>query len=370
MTTQPLVRIKFHSKYAERNSILVIHFHSAIAYKRLINRGAVECKAKPLSKSDSEDAYVNIAHELMDSLSDVTLPLHPHFRIVPPARQESEPALWAIEGKNDIGYIFEDKNLHNSRYITKVQFVVKTGTDSYVEASILVDKSTNGKMNVVYQLKGSERSTIESDQKIVQLDIAVTGGEDARFVSVKILKDFKVTQSSRTIFFKLSNVTEMDRVREGQASFEFGNMLNFRVYESSDELILSDLDSIKGYGLLPVDFSRENKEIKFCDYFIGTIPIPKPRSGMENVSDLAARLDLQTQLKLDPTIVSYIQEKIESRGGRLYEFQARSIAAIGHQIRSNRDPSLVIARTAAGKTEAFLIPIVNWLLTLKRSSDP
>jgi superfamily II DNA/RNA helicase len=323
-----------------------------------------------LVRPDNGGDYLKIAHRLMDSLSNVSISPHPHFRIVPTALKENKPALWTIEDNTEIGYIFDDRNLNNRIYRTKIEFVLKIGLKSHVDASVVVEKYVEGKLCVTCQLNGSEPLTVQSDQKIVQLDIPVKIGEDARSISLKILKDFKSWQSSRTIFFKLSNETEMERLREGNERFDFGNLLDLRTTESADDTLSPDLSSIKAYGLLPMNMSADTKEISFCDYFIGTIPIPKPKSGIEQISTLNVRLQSDTGLRLDPLLVSYIESKIESKGGRLYDFQVRSIETIGKELQSERNPCVIVARTAAGKTEAFLIPIVNWLLELKRSRNP
>ena len=316
------------------------------------------------TKVDEPD-YLKVGRQLMDTLSDITLLPRPHFRILPPAQQEDEPLLWTAGEKNEIGYIIDDKNPDSKTYSTSLSFQVKSAQDTFVECELAIEITVGGRTKIISTIEGSKPSVTTSDEFVHEISFEVIGGAEPKAITLKVVKSVKTSIDKRTLLFKLANTTPMQRAKAEGGKFDFGNLLDLRLVESSNGAFVTDLATIKGYGVLPTSISKDKRSIEFCDYFIGSMQIPKPKPGLTGIKELASILVRDSQVNLDKSLVSYIEQKFESNGGRLYDFQTQSIKIISNEMASDRRPCLIIARTAAGKTEAFLIPIMNNLLEMK-----
>src|SRR2546427_4258241 len=196
--------------------------------------------------------YRSIAHNIMDALSDINLPLRPHFRVLPTPKQEKDPRLWDVDERNSAGFIIEDKSGAGGPYRTHVAFKVRTGTEDFVEVSFVVEATLTNPI-VIKEAKVDGRSTQFTIGKgrPVTIEIPVVGGSTPQSVNLRLIKDVKEKTGSNQILFKIANDTERARPKTGSESFEFGNLLDFDVYEESSSPIAASIDEIKGYGLLP-----------------------------------------------------------------------------------------------------------------------
>jgi len=306
--------------------------------------------------------YREIAETIMNALSDVNLEPRPHFRVLPTPKQTNDPRLWDIDERNSVGFIIEDKSDSDSIYRTHVSFKARTGASSFVDVSFVIEASKNVKCAVKdARVDGSATKVIPGEGRPVTLSIPVIGGSDPQSVELALIKDVKGKNGSNQILFKIANTTERKWPKDGNESFEFGSLLDLDIYEVSNSPFVTNLEEIKAYGLLP-EKAASQKEIHFKDYFIAETRIPRPKAGKLTITELSKSLSKDYGVTLDASIVKYVQEKIEKNGGRLYEFQANAIRRIIEELTGKRRPTVVTARTAAGKTEAFLIPVVNSIL--------
>jgi superfamily II DNA/RNA helicase len=307
--------------------------------------------------------YRNIADGIMKALSDIALEPRPHFRVLPTPRQSDDPRLWDVDERNSVGFIIEDRGGSGGPYRTHVVFKVRTGVDTFVEISFVVE-ATPIDPNIVKEMKVGGKSVQFNIGKgrPLKLEIPVMGGLTPKSIDLTLIKNIKENVGSNQILFKIANQTKRTRTKDGNESFDFGTLLDLNIYEESDSPIITLIDEIKGYGLLPESENRLPKEIHFKDYFIASTRIPHPKPGNQTISELSELLSEKHNVSLDISIMKYVQEKIEKKGGRLYDFQDRAILAIVQELAGDRRPCMVTARTAAGKTEAFLIPIINFIL--------
>jgi len=301
----------------------------------------------------------------MDQLSSIALERHPHFRIVPPARSAEAPKLWDIEARNEIGFIIDDKNTSNKTYRTYIKFLARVGLTDFVKCVLMVEKKTGQRsLKVRLNLDGNNLEPEFPEGRVTQLQIPLISGNQSKGLSIRLIKDVKQSARSNQILFKLANETAMVSHREGQRTFDFGNLLDIAIQETADGPIVTKPEEIKGYGLLPVevDQNKSTAKVRFRDYHISTTQIPNPKRGTKTIADVSREYKGITGRDVDTAVRSYVETKIESEGGRLYEFQSRAVLNIGLQLYGDRKPCLVIARTATGKTEAFLIPIIDWII--------
>ncbi len=310
--------------------------------------------------------YLHSAEKLMDRLSTEELDPRPHFRILPPTKEEDAPRLWEVENRNEVGYIVEDKNTSNRIYHTTIRFKGRVGLAHFVECVLVVEKKL-GQAGFATRLNvgGNDIGEAQHSERISELLVPLIGGVEPKQMSLKLVKDIKRSVKGNQILLKLANQTSMERLKDGQRTFDFGNLLDLRIQESSEGQMNAQLEDVKGYGLLPVKYDGSTNSLLFRDYYVSSTQIPRPRHGFRTIAQLSQEYRKTTGREIDGAIRAFVEKKIESVGGRLYEFQNRAILSIGSQISGSRKPCLLIARTAAGKTEAFLVPILDWIIRLR-----
>ncbi|MDG6929828.1 MAG: DEAD/DEAH box helicase [Nitrososphaerota archaeon] len=322
----------------------------------------------PVEHEEHPTDCLVIAEKLMDALSDVGLDPHPHFRILPPSRQEDEPRLWKIGGRNEMGYILEDKRTDSFLYTTIIRFQIKTSLTNFLDIIINVNKSVK-KANLEVEIKvgGEPPVRYAYSGRDTTIEVPVIGGSVPKMIKLRLVKDIRQHNEGNTILFKISNETPMERVQEGHRRYDFGNLLNLYITEESQNAFACELSSIKSYGLLPIPGSPP-QTIAFRDYYISTTRIPIPKVGKLTIKELSEVIKTRKG-SIDKLVQNYFESKLEENGGRLYSFQERAIEELSAQIADQRKPCLIIARTAAGKTEAFMIPILTRILELKRAKS-
>ncbi len=343
--------------------------------------------------------YGEIAGELMRYLSKKELEPRPHYRILLGTLEEVEvPKVWetGIE-RHEIGYSFLDTSPDNKKYTTIFAGYVKVGTSMFIPIKLEITKNEREPIKISVfcgdfknELQEGERYKLTriSDEKTL---ISILFGIDKKSfqpkLELEITKRVRYTSKGTRVLLKIKNQTKVKRIRSSK-SFEFGHILEFKITEYSEAPMRIPLNSYKGYSLLPVIDVRklegatgahgesspkeafENvyivaKALEFRDYYISEVRIPRIKPSGIHVSSLSENLKKEVGIPLHKVIQEYIKEKIESKGSTLYKFQIESIKDITKQLYGPRTPVLITAKTAAGKTEAFIIPIVNYILTQK-----
>jgi len=314
---------------------------------------------------DQRRDFLHLAESLMDTLSDVRLEPYPHFRILPPGRESGERKLWQAESRNEVGYIFEDRRAQNRVYSTKVLFKARASKDDIREIRIDISKDgLQSGLNAEFAVGSNAATHLSSDTRDLTVEIPPVGGLHQIPIRLHLVKDIRRKGNVNVILFKLANETERSREKRGYRSFDFGNLLDLSVEEHSDGPIDCDVADIKGYGLLPRPTSKDGRII-LRDYLVTSTHIPKPKTGSLTIRTLSGNLKAELGQEIHGSVVSFIESKIESEGSRLYGFQVRAIEELFRQIHGEKKPCIIIARTAAGKTEAFLVPILSRIVWLK-----
>lgn len=299
----------------------------------------------------------------MKALSDVNLEPRPHFRVLPTPRQNEDPKLWDIDDRNSVGFIIEDRSNSDGVYSTHVGFQVRTGNNSFARVEFEVQASKGNKCTVRgVKVDGLNAKVEVGEGRPVTLSIPVIGGDNPQSVNLKLVKDVKSSRGANQVLFKVANTTPRSWPKDDDGdSFEFGSLLDLDVTEESSSPFITAGVDIKAYGLLPEGEVNGKKKIQLRDYFIAETRIPRPRAGKQTITEISKELG-KYGTSLDPSIIGYVQDKIEKSGGKLYSFQAEAIRSIVEQLAGEKRPTIVTARTAAGKTEAFLLPVVNSIL--------
>ncbi|MDG6949861.1 MAG: DEAD/DEAH box helicase [Nitrososphaerota archaeon] len=315
--------------------------------------------------------YVIEAEGLMDRLSDIRLETKPHFRILPAVFEEGVPRTWEIESKNEVGYILEDTSASNSVYTTSIDFKVRVGFDDYVQVNLnIVKEAGSASLETDFALESEAGQADKHPNRDALLHIPVTMGKEARELVIRVVKDIKESANGRRVIFKMANLTTSDRLRDDQGSFEFGHLLDFQVKERANGVLQTRLDEVKGYGLLPILGEEGGDSVRFRDYLISEVRVPAVRSSGKGIDQIGRSIETETGATLHPEMLAYLRTQFEGRGWTLYGFQERAIKEIMHQLRASRSPVVVTARTAAGKTEAFLFPVINEILRIKDENKP
>ncbi len=332
--------------------------------------------------------YKVLGEKIMGILSEKTLEPRSHFRILPNRYREEEiEKIWepGIE-KNEIGFILEDFNKTNEKYLTEIEFYIRIGASEFAFIRIEVEKScrdkSGGKIryNLLYPDAKVFMKEIEFSETSLDLEIPIRLVKDAKgletpFISLRIIKNAKETKSGNKILFKLINNTLNQRFKVERKTFEFGHFLEYKIKESSSNPIITNITKIKGYGLLPqIKATKDNIQldnIEFLDYYIGEINIFSMKSSDKKISEFSRELEKRIGDGLQEELINYFRELFESKGYTLYTFQQKSIEAIIREINNNRKPVVITARTAAGKTEAFIFPVLSHILKIKKKfGDP
>jgi len=351
-----------------------------------------------------ESSYKDVAEELMEKLSDRYLEPRPHYRILLASLEEFEiPKIWetGIE-RHEIGYSFIDTNPDNKTYTTILSGYVKVGMSKFTPIRIEVTKNEEDSIkirvfreNLENELQEGEKYSLEniSREKVV-MDIPFRIEKKTvqiEHLKVEITKRIRHTSKGTRVFLRIKNQTIVQKIRSVK-NFEFGHILEFEIKEHSENPMRIPLDSYKGYSLLPVigaqrleGASRVHEStlpkeafenvyivadtLEFRDYYISEVEIPRIKPSGVWASSLSEDIKKEVGVPLHEFIQEYIQDKIESRGSTLYRFQVEGIKEITKQLNGHRKPVLITAKTAAGKTEAFIIPIVNHIL-IQKEKEP
>lgn len=348
--------------------------------------------------------YGEIARELMEYLSKKELEPRPHYRILLASLEEVEvPKVWetGIE-RHEIGYSFIDTNANNRVYTTAIAGYVRIGISMFVPIKLKIIKNEKepikirvfrGDLKNELQEGENYQLTRVSDEKVL---ISIPFGIDKKSSLVKhleleVTKRVRHTSKGTRVLLKIRNQTIVQKIRSSR-SFEFGHVLEFEVKEYSDGPMRVPLASYKGYSLLPmIDAQKlegtarayessspkgafENvymiaEVLEFRDYYISEVKIPRIKPSGISILSLSEGLKKEAGIPLHEVIQEYIKEKIESKGSTLYRFQVEGIKEITKQLHGPRNPVLITAKTAAGKTEAFIIPIVNYILAQKEKES-
>jgi len=327
--------------------------------------------------------YKVLGERIMGILSDKTLEPRSHFRILPNRYREEEiEKIWepGIE-KNEIGFILEDFNKTNEKYITEIEFYVRIGASEFAFITIEIEKSCKDKSRgrIRYNLSYPDTKVFMEEVEFpeISLDLEipirlVKGAKDLEnpHISLRVIKNIKETENGNKILFKLINNTPNQRFKVGRKTFEFGHFLEYKLKESSSNPIITNITKIKGYGLLPqIEATKDNIQldsVEFLDYYIGEINVFSMKSSNKKISEFSKELEKKIGDSLQEELINYFKELFESKGYTLYSFQQKSIEAIIREINNNRKPVVITARTAAGKTEAFIFPILSHILKIKK----
>ncbi|RLG09999.1 hypothetical protein DRN73_09015 [Candidatus Pacearchaeota archaeon] len=324
--------------------------------------------------------YKQLSEKLMEVLSDKRLEPRPHFRILPNRYREEEiEKIWepGME-KSEIGFIITDFNRINKTYTTLISFFIRIGEKQFAKVSLTINKSVDqGKViwEIEYPNGNRETDSLIFNTSVLDISLPINLVKEAKIlnksrIEIRIIKNVKHTDNANKILFKLINNTPNERFRIGRKTYEFGHFLEYTIEEKSDDDIITKIKEIKGYRLLPqiIPTNEDIKlsSIKFLDYFIGEIDIPEVKSSKEKISIFSEKLKTKIGLEIEPEIIKYFEKQFESQGYNLYTFQQRAIEEIIKQVNSERKPVLITARTAAGKTEAFLFPILNNIISIKK----
>lgn len=327
--------------------------------------------------------YKALGERIMEILSDKALEPRSHFRILPNRyREEETEKIWepGIE-KNEIGFILEDFNKTNEKYITEMGFYVRIGASEFAFITIEIEKScgdqNKGKIryNILYPDTKVFAKEIGFSETSLDLEIPIRLVKDAKdlenpSISLRVIKNVKETANGNKILFKLINNTPNQRFKVGRRTFEFGHFLEYKLKESSSNPIITNITKIKGYGLLPqIEATKDNIQldcVEFLDYYIGEINVFSMKSSNKKISEFSQELEKKIGDGLQEELINYFKELFESKGLTLYTFQQKSIEAIIRETNNNRKPVAITARTAAGKTEAFIFPILSYILKIKK----
>lgn len=325
--------------------------------------------------------YKQLSEKLMEVLSDKRLKPRSHFRILPNRYREEEiEKIWepGME-KSEVGFIITDFNRINKAYTTLISFFIRIGEEQFAKVSLTINKSVDqGKIiwEIEYPDGKRETDSLVFNTSVLDISLPINPVKEAKnleksSIEIRIIKNVKHTDNANKILFKLINNTSNERFRIGRKTYEFGHLLEYTIEEKSDDDIITNINEIKGYGLLP-QITPTNEDVKlpsiiFLDYFIGEINVPEVKSTNQKISTFSEKLKTKIGIEIEPEIIKYFEEEFESQGYSLYTFQQRAIEEIIKQINSKRIPVLITARTAAGKTEAFLFPILNNIISIKKT---
>lgn len=352
-----------------------------------------------MSRGNNPD-YGEIARNLMNYLSKKELEPRPHYRILLASLEEVEvPKVWetGIE-RHEIGYSLIDTNQDNRVYTTVLVGYVKVGMSMFTQVKLEITKKEKEPLKIrVFrgdlknELQEGEKYQLTwiSDEKVlIKIPFEIDKKSfQAKYLELEVTKRVRHTSNGTRVLLKIRNRTIVQRIKSSR-SFEFGHILEFEVKEYSEAPMRVPITSYKGYSLLPaIDAQKlegaarahessspkeafENvylvaKTLEFRDYYISEVEIPRIKPSGIHISSLSEDLKKEAGIPLHEVIQEYIKEKIESKGSTLYRFQVEGIKEITKQLYGPRKPVLITAKTAAGKTEAFIIPIVNYILTQK-----
>jgi len=361
-----------------------------------------------MAVNDAEDYdYKKIAEELMEYLSKKELEPRPHYRILrailESVEDEDEEMLkiWETGAeRHEIGYTFSDLNKNNKKYVTIFEGYLRTGLQDFSPLRIEIEKRVNTPLTTKvfrnhtlcndYEIKESDDDRLYMKIPIEIKSKKTSKDSQVEFIELEIIKKVHVSSTENRILLKIRNHTTSKKI--GQVKkFEFGHILEFKVFEEADNEMYIPIGSFRGYSLLPViekdDLKRSQeqgqscskdifnniyivkRQLKLRDYFISEIEIPRIKPAGIKAMTISKNLEHNVEVPLHELVQKYIEEKIERKGSTLYGFQVRSIEEILKQLNGSRKPVLITARTAAGKTEAFIIPIINYIL-LQKEKDP
>jgi len=325
---------------------------------------------------------INKAHKLLNMLCDKSLEPRPHYRVLPARLELTEEKIWMIKEKNEVGYIITDYNFRNEEYETKIEGFIRVSNNQFEKLELLIKRGLKSPLKIKWRLGNAilgekEFNKIRGDISIKYPVIDSRGRVKSTLaLELKIVKCVKRTYSNgvpiNKILFRIENATLCQRLRIGNKTYEFGHILEFKIVEKAvtGRILIRKLNDIKGYGVLPqIDpilenfvngIGKEYDQLTFYDYYIGVTRTPLVKTINKRVKEL------QKELQIEPEIVYAIERLIEDKGSRLYTFQYEAFKKISSEIAGQRKPIVLTAKTAAGKTEAFMFPIINWILKIKK----
>lgn len=145
-----------------------------------------------------------------------------------------------------------------------------------------------------------------------------------------------------------------------------GYLLEFRLREQLVDAELARLDdrpspALRTFNVVPLSWDRET--ITFADYFIGEEQIHLMRPSSRTLPQFAGDLS-KMGLSLDDAVCRALQNVFGTKSleqTHLWAFQEEAVESILRELRERSGRVTVISvRTAGGKTEGFLIPLLQY----------
>jgi len=153
----------------------------------------------------------------------------------------------------------------------------------------------------------------------------------------------------------------VEGVRSNPGGNRYGYLMEFEASETfiSETPPYVDSDAAKTVNCIPDDSNLDRTE----NGYAGTMVFKDHGKFMEEVPVMApgpSPKDLFRTLDLDGSLEAVFTQDLKFE--YIFQFQALAIKRISEELRSKKDKATVLlsARTAGGKTEAFLIPIIDF----------
>ncbi len=147
-----------------------------------------------------------------------------------------------------------------------------------------------------------------------------------------------------------------------------GYLLEFDLREELSGAELAPIEgrpspALRTFNVVPLEWTRER--ISFADYFIGEEQIFPMRKSGRTLRTFAADLQ-KKELALDDAILGAVQHVFGKRSldeAFLWQFQEEAVESISREIKERHgNITIVSVRTAGGKTEGFLIPLLQYCM--------